>query len=69
MQHDPVVAMAAEIKSALQLFWAADDARDENGSRRQGEIWTNLLYLEREMAPTSNEGAAQKLRNVAASAR
>ena len=66
MHANPVVARAAEIKAAKRLHYAADDARDWPEVTRTGLILTNLELTERDIAPTSNGCAGQKLRNVAA---
>lgn len=69
MTHDPVVAAAVSIRTALRDYQAADDCWDRDEADRHGQIWAGLLYAEREMAPISNAGAAQKLRNAAANVR
>jgi hypothetical protein len=66
MQCNSVVDMAAEIEAAKRVYFAADDARDWPEVRRLGLLLTSLERVECKCAPTSNAGAAQKLRNLAA---
>jgi len=60
-----VVAMAAEIAEACRVYYAADDARNWTEAHLLGLELMRLERAERDIAPTSNADAAQKLRNVA----
>jgi hypothetical protein len=69
MQHDPVVAMAYAVQAALRASQDAEDREDAPEADKHGRRWASLLYAEREMAPTSNADAGQKMRNIAADVR
>jgi hypothetical protein len=64
MQNDPVVTMTMRAQSALRASQDAEDREDAPEVVRLGRLWVNLLYAERETAPTSNAGAGQKMRNI-----
>jgi hypothetical protein len=67
--NDPVVVAASMIGEARAAFYAADDAHDWPAIAKFGARLTSLEIAEIDTAPTSNAGAALKLRGVAADVR
>jgi hypothetical protein len=65
MPNDPLIAINAKIDKLNPLERAADDRHDFKAAGRLQERLRNLHARERELAPTSDEGARLKLRKTA----